>query len=172
MVAPSLLMLSSPCALQAPAEIDASAPSASAIRVFFMCPLLFWLPSMRRQHRGCYLERARNRMGGITLVRVNRPARVDKRPVSATGTKLEQGSQRVLGFLQERQRPRHRLLGGLLLHREADADRADDAGAAGADRHADSPDLALELLLEQRVAPAPRAADQLAHAFLGRDGVG
>src|SRR5262252_3044853 len=106
-------------------------------------------------------------MGARTLVRVNRPTAVDKRPVSARqGGALKQGSQRVLGFLKQGEGAGHRALGRLLLHREADADRADDARVARADGHADSAHLALELLLEERVAPAARAVDEVAHALL------
>src|SRR5262245_53828394 len=83
MVAPSLLMLSVFCAWETPADVSASAPSASAILLFLMMPLLGWLVRDRYEHSRCYGEGLRNQMGAHTLVRVNRPAAVDKRPVSA-----------------------------------------------------------------------------------------
>src|SRR5262252_2883355 len=109
MVAPSLLMLSVFCACET--ELSASAPSANAILLFFMIPLLGWLVLDGHEHSGCYGAGLPNQMGEHTLVRVNRPAAVDKRPVSARRRNLEKRAQRVLGFLQEGKGPGHRVLG-------------------------------------------------------------
>src|SRR5215467_13454485 len=98
MVAPSLLMLSVFCAWEAPADVNASAPSASAI-LLFMCSLLYVMASKHSDgiEGGDGTKWARARKCALIAQRRSISARfrrggVEARAACAASTRLPAGA--------------------------------------------------------------------------------